>query len=116
MKCPNCNSKIHYRDSVQRPDGTDVYRCTSCETVSKARHGFPFFLLVFAIIVPLGSLILVGIVESIFSSIWTGGIVEDDTVRIVSLAVSVILFVVVFRILNKLERVEEVPTDSANST
>jgi len=61
-------------------------------------------------------LILVGIVESIFSSIWTGSIVEDDKVRIVSLAVSVILSVVVFRILNKLERVEEVSPDSANST
>lgn len=116
MKCPNCNSKIHYRDSVQRPDGTDAYRCTACESVSKAKHGFPFFLLVFAIIVPLGSLVLVGIVESIFSSIWTGDILEDDMVRIVSLAVSVILFVVVFRILNKLECVEDVKSDGANST
>ena len=116
MKCPNCNSKIHYRDSVQRPDGTDAYRCTACASVSKAKHGFPFFLLVFAVIVPLGSLVLVGIVESVFSSIWTGDIVEDDTVRIVSLAVSVILFVVVFRILNKLECVEDVKSDSANST
>ena len=73
-------------------------------------------MLVFAIIIPFGSLVLVGIVESILSSVRPGGTVEDDTIRFVSLAISTILFVVVFKILNKLESVEEVKSDSANST
>ena len=115
MKCPNCSSKIHYQDSVQRPDGTDAYRCTNCGRVSKAKHGLPFFLLILAIIVPLGNLVLVGIIESVFGATLRGDPLGEDTTRIVSLAVSIILFFAVYRILDKLECVDEVESDSADS-
>ena len=115
MKCPNCNSKIHYSDSVQQPDGTDAYRCTRCGRVSKAKHGLPFFLLVFAIIVPLGNLVLIGLIEGVFGATWTDGAPGEDTARIVSLAVSIILFFAVYKILDKLECVEDVEPDSTNS-
>ena len=116
MKCPNCNSNIHYRDSLQLSDGTDAYRCANCGAVSKAKHGLSFFLLVFAIIVPLGSLVLVGIVESVLGATSRGDAPGEDTAWIVSLAVSIILFVAVYRILNKLECVEEEGPTGANST
>jgi DNA-directed RNA polymerase subunit RPC12/RpoP len=114
MKCPNCNSKIQYRDSIQQPDGTDAYRCTNCGRISKAKHGLPFYLLIFAIIVPLGNLVLIGIVESVFSATWRGDAPGQDTARLVSLAVSVILFLAVYRVLDKLECVDEIDSDSAD--
>lgn len=115
MKCPNCDSRIHFRDSVQRPDGTHAYKCPNCERISKAKHGLPFFILVFAIIVPLGDWVLSGIVESFFSAIWGGDTPEESTIRIVSIAVSIVLFIAVFRILNTLEFAEEKNSDNAKS-
>ena len=116
MKCPNCNSKIRYRDSVQQSDGTDAYRCTNCDRVSKAKHGLPFFILVFAIIVALGDLVFSGILESLVGGIGGQEALNDKTIRIIALAISAIVYFAVFRMLNKLEFVEEKNSDETEST
>lgn len=110
MKCPYCGSKIRYRDSVQLPDGTDAYKCTNCEGISKAEHGLPFFLLIFAIIVPLEDLVFSGLLESSISGIGEGAL-DDKTIRIIAFIVSIVLFFIVFKMLNKLEIVEEKSSD-----
>ena len=72
-----------------------------------AKHGLPFFFLIFAIIVPVADSVLSAIVERLIRANLINPSLNDDTIGLVTLGASIVLYVIVYRILNKLELVEE---------
>lgn len=108
MKCPSCTARISHEHKISGADDQRVYKCPDCQKMLVRRHGFPFFLIVFAIFVPIVDGILTAVIESLFFSFLGGARVLDiEVIRIVSLLASICLFVVVFVLLDSLKIVDD---------
>lgn len=64
MKCPGCKGRISHRDCVATSDGKNVYQCSHCGESLVRAHSWPFFMVTFAVLVPIADGILTGVVEA----------------------------------------------------
>ncbi len=108
MKCPSCKAHISYRYRVPGSDGKNVYRCSRCEKLLVRAHSLPFFLVIFAVFVPIADGILTGVVEGLFhAALGEVELFGVEVTRLISMAASICLFVGVFVFLNTLKPVKE---------
>ena len=108
MKCPECKTSISNRDSVPTPDGESVYQCSGCEKLLVRAHSLPFFMIVFAVFVPIADGILTGVVESLLHDVLGGqDLFGVEMIRLISMAASVCLFLVILYFLRTLKPVKE---------
>lgn len=108
MKCPSCNTKLTWQNLVKGHTTGNQYVCPSCQALSAPKHGLMFFIIVFLIGAPIIEFLMRLITESILHmAIGDVSVFGWELSRILSIAITITVMVIIYLKLNQLQLIKE---------